>query len=148
MLLIMGGVGLFAAGVLWPVLRHGDPRALGAVIVRMFALGLLAALCWRRRSLTVWIFWAMLVGIEFGLDAPAIAVHLRVLSDIFLRLIKMIVAPLIFGTLVTGIAAMESFEGWGASGLKSLIYFEVLTTIALVIGLVAINISEGRGRAQ
>ncbi len=142
MLLILGGVGLFAAGVLLPVLRHGEPRALGAVIVRMFALGLLAALCWRRRSLTVWIFWAMLVGIEVGLDAPAIAVHLRVLSDIFLRLVKTIVAPLILGSLITGVAAHGSSKGIGRIGIKSLIYFEVLTTLALFIGLAAINISR------
>ena len=106
-------------GAVCRVLRHGEPRALGAVIVRMFALGLLAALCWRRRSLTVWIFWAMLVGIEFGLDAPAIrGAACACCSDIFLRLIKMIVAPLIFGTLVTGIASHGELRRVGSPWLK------------------------------
>ena len=71
-----------------------------------------------------------------------VAISIKVLSDIFLRLIKVIVAPLIFGTLVTGIASHGQLRTVGRLGLKSLIYFEVLTTIALVIGLVAINVSK------
>jgi proton glutamate symport protein len=84
----------------------------------------------------------MLAGIEVGLDAPGVALSIRVFSDIFLRLIKVIVAPLIFGTLVTGIAGHGEARSLGRLGLKSLIYFEVLTTIALLIGLAAINISK------
>ncbi len=110
--------------------------------VRICALLLLAWLCWRRRSLTPWIFFGMLAGVEFGLDAPALALECRVFSDIFLRLIKVIVAPLIFGTLVTGIASHGKASSVGRLGLKALIYFEVLTTIALAIGLVAINLSQ------
>src|SRR5450631_43254 len=139
-LLMLAGVALFVAGVLWPVLGHR--AGLAPMIVRMFALGLLVSMCWRRRSLTLWIFWAMLAGIEFGLDAPGTAVHLRVLSDIFLRMVKTIVAPLILGSLITGVAAHGSSKGIGRVGLKSLIYFEVLTTLALFIGLAAINISR------
>jgi proton glutamate symport protein len=67
---------------------------------------------------------------------------LRVFSDIFLRLIKTIVAPLIFATLVTGIAGHGDMKSIGRMGIKSLVYFEVLTTLALVIGLVAINLSH------
>lgn len=109
---------------------------------RMAALALLGWLALRRRSLTGWIFWAMLAGVELGLDAPATAVHLRVLSDIFLRLIKTIVAPLILGTLVTGIASHGDSRGVGRLGLKSFLYFEALTTAALLIGLAAINITQ------
>jgi len=84
----------------------------------------------------------MLLGIEIGLDRPHLAEHLRVFSDIFLRLIKVIVAPLIIGTLVTGIAGHGNLRSMGRIGLKSLIYFEIVTTLALVIGLLAINITR------
>ena len=102
----------------------------------------IAAGGWRRASLTYWIFFAMLLGGEIGLDRPQFAEHLRVFSDIFLRLIKVIVAPLIFGTLVTGIAGHGNLRSVGRIGVKSLVYFEVVTTLALFIGLGAINISR------
>src|SRR5271169_4841055 len=84
----------------------------------------------------------MLLGGELGLDRPQFAEHLRVFSDIFLRLIKVIVAPLIFGTLVTGIAGHGNLRSVGRIGVKSLVYFEIVTTLALFIGLGAINISR------
>jgi len=84
----------------------------------------------------------MFVGLEIGLDWPGFAAHLRVLSDIFLRLIKVIVAPLILGTLVTGIAGHSDLKKVGRIGLKSLIYFEMVTTIALFIGVGAINLTR------
>ena len=84
----------------------------------------------------------MLAGGEIGFDRPHVAEHLRILSDIFLRLITVIVAPLILGTLITGIAGHGDSKGVGRIGLKSLVYFEIVTTIAIVIGLAAINISR------
>jgi len=108
----------------------------------MLGLLLLGWAAWRKRSLTGWIFWAMLAGGELGADAPAFAVSLRVFSDIFLRLIKTIVAPLILGTLITGIAAHGQMRSLGRMGLKALVYFEVLTTIAMLVGLAAINITR------
>ncbi|HEY1498470.1 MAG TPA: cation:dicarboxylase symporter family transporter [Acidobacteriaceae bacterium] len=113
--------------------------AIGFRIIGLLLLGWAAA---RRRSLTGWIFAGMLAGIELGVDAPHVAIAGRVFSDIFLRLIRVIVAPLIFGTLVTGIASHAEAKTVGRLGLKSLIYFEVLTTIALVIGLIAIDLSK------
>lgn len=110
--------------------------------VRLIALAVFTYFSWRRRSLTVWIIWGMLAGVELALDAPGVALQSRVFSDIFLRLIKVIVAPLILGTLITGIASHGEMKSVGRLGLKSLVYFEVLTTIALVIGLVAINLSK------
>ena len=106
--------------------------------------GLFFLLCggFRKRSLTYWIFFAVLFGLELGLDSPPFAVHLRFLSDIFLRLIKVIVAPLILGTLVTGIAGHGDVRKVGRIGLKSLVYFEVVTTIALFIGVAAINLTR------
>ena len=110
--------------------------------LRWVAILLLAPLALRRRSLTPWIFVAMAAGTELGLDAPAFAISLRVFSDIFLRLIKAIVAPLIFATLVNGIAGHGDLKSVGRIGIKSLIYFEVITTFALAIGLIAINLSR------
>jgi proton glutamate symport protein len=110
--------------------------------LRWVAISLLAIEAWSRRSLTVWIFLAMIAGAELGFDAPAVAINLRVLSDIFLRLIKTIVAPLILATLITGIAGHGDLKSVGRMGIKSLIYFEVATTLALVLGLVAINLSH------
>jgi proton glutamate symport protein len=92
--------------------------------------------------LTAWIFWAMFAGGEIGADAPSFAVNLRVFSDIFLRLIKTIVAPLILGTLITGIGAHTQMRTVGRMGLKALVYFEVLTTVAMLVGLAAINITQ------
>ncbi len=132
------GVAIYAAGV--AIAATGPLRA--GMVLRVAGLILLAGAAARRRSLTGWIFLGMLAGVELGIDAPQAAISIRVLSDIFLRLIKMIVAPLIFGTLVTGIASHGELRRVGRLGLKSLIYFEVLTTIALVIGLVAINLSK------
>src|SRR5882757_3303252 len=112
----------------------------GAAVLRVAGVVLLAV--WARRSLTAWIFVAMLAGVEVGVDAPRLAVQCKVFSDIFLRLIRMIVAPLILGTLVTGIAGHGSLRQVGRIGVKSLVYFEVVTTLALLIGVVAINLSK------
>jgi proton glutamate symport protein len=122
-------------------LRHPAPIALW-VTLRWLAIALMAVFALRRKTLTPWIFVAMVAGAELGFDAPAFAVNLRVFSDIFLRLIKTIVAPLILATLVMGIAGHGDLKGVGRMGVKSIVYFEVLTTLALVIGLAAINISK------
>jgi proton glutamate symport protein len=113
-----------------------------AEAMRLVGLLLLAWVAGRRRSLTGWIFVSMLAGIELGVDAPHAALASRFLSDIFLRLIRVIVAPLILGTLITGIAGHAEAKTVGRLGLKSLVYFEVLTTIALIIGLAAIDLSK------
>jgi proton glutamate symport protein len=133
------GVALYCVGLLAPILHAAGHVS---VPLRVAGLVLLGWGAWRRRSLTVWIFWAMIAGGELGADAPAFAVSLRVFSDIFLRLIKTIVAPLILGTLITGIAAHGQMRSLGRMGLKALVYFEVLTTIAMLIGLAAINITR------
>jgi proton glutamate symport protein len=106
------------------------------------ALLVLGAYAFMRRSLTVWIFAGMLVGAELGHDLGKSAIHLQVLSGIFLRLVKTIVAPLIFSTLVVGIAGHSNLKQVGRMGVKALLYFEVITTLALFIGLAAINISK------
>jgi proton glutamate symport protein len=95
-----------------------------------------------RLTLTQWIFVGMGVGLLVGWLAPDVAVDLRPLSTIFLRLIKSIVAPLIFATLVVGIAGHGDLKQVGRMGVKALVYFEVVTTIALVIGLAVVNIMK------
>jgi proton glutamate symport protein len=131
---------LFALGA---GLGRLDARAHPAGIgLRWAGVALLALFALRRRTLTPWIFVAMVAGAEIGFDAPGFAANLRVFSDIFLRLIKTIVAPLILATLVTGIAGHGDLKQVGRMGVKSIFYFEVMTTIALVIGLVAINLTR------
>jgi Na+/H+-dicarboxylate symporter len=96
----------------------------------------------RRRSLTTWILVSMVVGAEIGHDWPQVGISLRVLSLIFLRMIKTIIAPLLFGTLVVGIAGHADLKQVGRMGVKALVYFEAVTTIALFIGLIAINVTK------
>ncbi len=144
-LFLPAGLLLFAAG---SVLLLVLPGQTVLTVIRWAGLFCLALAGLRRRSLTFWIFFAMLAGLEVGLDRPQFAVHLRLLSDIFLRLIKVIVAPLILGTLVTGIAGHGDLKKVGRIGLKSLVYFEAVTTLALFIGIAAINLTRaGQGLA-
>ena len=96
----------------------------------------------KRLSLTAWIFIGMAAGIAIGIAAPGVASGLAPVSNIFLRLIRSIIAPLIFGTLVYGIAGTGSVKTMGRIGLKAIIYFEVLTTIALFLGLGAVNLTR------
>jgi proton glutamate symport protein len=111
-------------------------------VFRWLGIALIAASAFRRRSLTSWILVGLLAGAEFGHDWPNIAVNLQFLGTIFLRLIRVIIAPLLFGTLVVGIAGHADLKKVGRLGLKSLIYFEIVSTIALLIGFAAINISR------
>jgi len=138
-LFLPAGLLLFAAGSLLLLVL---PAHAALTALRWAGLLCLAIAGIRRRSLTFWIFFAMLAGFEIGLDRPQFAAHLRLLSDIFLRLIKVIVAPLILGTLVTGIAGHGDLKKVGRVGLKSLILFEVVTTIALFLGVAAINLTR------
>jgi proton glutamate symport protein len=96
----------------------------------------------RRPSLTTWIFLSMAAGIALGAAAPQFAVKLNPISNIFLRLIKSIIAPLLFGTLVYGIAGSGSVKTMGRVGVKAIVYFEIVTTIALILGLAAVNITK------
>src|SRR5690606_11866015 len=89
-----------------------------------------------------WVLVAMAIGVEIGLDFPAFSQNLSFLSKIFLRLVKTIVAPRLFATLVVGIASHANLQQGGRMGWKSLVYFEVVTTIALLIGLLFINITK------
>jgi proton glutamate symport protein len=110
--------------------------------LRLATLGVLLYFTITKKKLSLWIFFAMLCGVEVGLDFPALALETERFGKIFLRLIKTLVAPLIFATLVVGIAGHSNLKQVGRMGLKSIIYFELVTTVALFIGLAAINISK------
>jgi len=120
----------------------GQPTAMLFPALRWIALAALVVYGCLRRTLTAWIFIAMLLGAEIGHDWPNAATHLRVLALIFLRLIKTIIAPLLFGTLVVGIAGHSNLRQVGRLGLRSIVYFEIVTTIAIFLGLAAINLSK------
>src|SRR5882757_6397572 len=95
----------------------------------------------RRIPLTSWIIISMVAGVLIGTFAPAFAMTLKPVSTMFLRMIKSIIVPLIFGTLVVGIAGHgDDMKRVGRLALKSIIYFEVVTTLALAIGLAAVNL--------
>jgi proton glutamate symport protein len=111
-------------------------------LLRWLAISFIAAHATSRRSLTTWIFVGLLAGAEFGHDWPSAAVNFQLLGTIFLRLIKVIIAPLLFGVLVVGIAGHSDLKKVGRLGVKSLIYFEIVSTLAMLIGYVAIHISR------
>ena len=130
---------LFLAGAAASFLHA--PAILG-LSLRCAAIALLLPVALRRRSLLVWTFLAMLAGAELGVDAPSIAIQTHFLGDIFLRLIRMIVAPLIFGGIVTGIAGHSELKSVGRVALKALLFFEVVTTFGLILGAVAIDLTQ------
>ena len=96
----------------------------------------------KRLSLTAWILIALVAGVAFGTALPGPAKELGILGTIFLRLIKSIIAPLLFATLVVGIAGTGSVKTMGRIGGKAILYFEIVTTIALFVGLGAANLVQ------
>ncbi len=96
----------------------------------------------RRISLTGWIFVGMAAGVVLGLIAPGFSRGLAPVSNVFLRLIRSIIAPLLFSTLVCGIAGMGNLKAMGRIALKAVVYFEIVTTVALFLGLGAVNLAR------
>jgi proton glutamate symport protein len=94
----------------------------------------------RGPSLTTQIFIGLLAGIVIGYIWPAVGVAIKPLADMFLRMIKMIIAPLVFSTLVVGVAGSGDLKAMGRIGLKAILWFELATTVALAIGLVMMNV--------
>jgi proton glutamate symport protein len=95
---------------------------------------------WRVPSLTTQIFVGLVAGILIGIVWPSTGVAIKPLADVFLRMIKMIIAPLLFSTLVVGIAGSGDLRAMGRIGLKAILWFELATTVALVVGLVMMNV--------
>ena len=103
----------------------------------------------RLPSITTQIFVGLLLGVLVGYAWPAFGVAIKPLADAFLRMIKMIIAPLLFATLVVGIAGTGDLRSMGRIGLKAIVYFEVATTIALFLGLALVNVFKpGAGLAM
>ena len=103
----------------------------------------------RMPGLTTQIFIGLLLGIAVGYLWPAFGIGIKSLADAFLRMIKMIIAPLIFATLVVGIAGTGDLKAMGRIGVKAIVYFEIATTIALFLGLALVNIFKpGAGLAM
>lgn len=92
------------------------------------------------KSLWLQVFLAMLVGIALGWLRPRLGIDMKPLGDAFIALVKMMIAPIIFCTVVHGIAGMNDFRRVGRVALKTLVYFEVMTTIALFVGLIAVSL--------
>jgi aerobic C4-dicarboxylate transport protein len=92
------------------------------------------------KSLYAQVIFAILVGIAIGFFYPTFATKLKPLGDGFIRLVKMMIAPVIFCTIVNGIAGMQNTRKVGRVGIKAILYFEIITTLALIIGLFVINI--------
>jgi len=136
---------LFAAGNLTGILHSSDTAL---AVTRWLAIAAFVAYACVRRTLGTWILVAMVAGAAIGHDFPSFAVNLRILAQIFLRLIKTIIAPLIFASLVSGIAGHADLKAVGRMGIKALVYFEFVTTLALFIGLTAINLSQAGVGAQ
>ena len=92
--------------------------------------------------LYVQVLTAIVIGILLGHFYPQLGEQMKPLGDGFIKLIKMMIAPIIFCTVVHGIASMEDMKKVGRVGLKALIYFEVVTTLALIIGLIVVNVLQ------
>jgi len=135
-LCLLAGLAIYAAGACF-----AGYDAIGLAL-RAAGLALLAFVAIKRCTITTWTFFAILAGTEIGVDAPRVAVHLHVLAEIFLRLVRVIVAPLILGTLATGIAGHGHLRSLGRIAWKTFLYFEIVTTLALVVGAAAIHISH------
>ena len=134
---LLGGVLLLAIGIVCGLMGLHE----AGVVVRWLGVAALVVFAVRRPSLMAWTFLAMVAGVELGVDAPGIAAQMRLPGDLFLRLIKMIVAPLLFATMTTGIAGHNDLKSIGRVAVKALVYFEVVTTLGLLIGAVAMNIA-------
>ncbi|MFH0843459.1 MAG: dicarboxylate/amino acid:cation symporter [Bacteroidota bacterium] len=142
--LISMPVALLAVSVL-SVIDHFGILSIGKtslMVFRCITIATIVCYAFFKKSLTTWILISMIVGAEFGYDLPSVAIKMQIVSKIFLRLIKTIIAPLLFATLVVGIAGHSNLKQVGRMGWKSLVYFEIISTIALFIGLFAINISK------
>jgi aerobic C4-dicarboxylate transport protein len=91
------------------------------------------------RHLYVQVLCAIIIGVLLGYFYPSIGASMKPLGDAFIKLIKMLIAPIIFCTVVHGIASMEDMKKVGRVGLKAIVYFEVMTTLALIVGLIIVN---------
>lgn len=122
----------------------------GAILLtaRWWAIGALCIYGYAKRKLTAWILISMVIGMAIGYDFPGIGSNLEVLSKIFIQLIKTVIAPLLLSTLVVGIAGQSNAHSVGRMSAKAFAYFLTATGIALVIGLLTINLTQAGSGIQ
>jgi proton glutamate symport protein len=137
---LLSALAALAIAVVLHLFTSLDPTAL--LISRWVVVAAFCLYGWASKSLTTWILVSMVVGFEVGLDMGKSAKDFDVLSTVFIRLIKTVVGPLLFSTLVIGIAGQASGKQMGRIAVKAFTYFLAATSVALVIGLVAINYSK------
>jgi aerobic C4-dicarboxylate transport protein len=94
------------------------------------------------KNLTFRVLVAIALGVALGIVAPGTARAMRPLGDTFIALVRMVIGPIIFLTITLGIANMNDLKKVGTVGLKAFIYFEVVTTFALAIGLIVVNVTK------
>jgi len=136
-LLALLGIALWSCGIAAALAAHTLPGG----ILRWIGIAILLGLALLRPSLLRWTVLAMLAGVELGIDAPRAALQTHLLAELFLRLIRMIVAPLLFATITTGIAGHTQLRSVGRVALKAFVFFEVVTTLGLIIGALAMNVA-------
>jgi len=135
---------LFIVGIFQLSLSYFGANIHSTIITASHILVMVAFIFYaiQKKNLTTWILVSMVIGALIGHEFPDVGQNMRVLSQVFLKLIKTIIAPILFSTLVVGIAGHSNLKQVGRMGWKSILYFEVVTTFALIIGLIAINISQ------
>ena len=136
-LLALLGIAQWSCGIAAALAAHTLPGG----ILRWIGIAILLGLALLRPSLLRWTVLAMLAGVELGIDAPRAALQTHLLAELFLRLIRMIVAPLLFATITTGIAGHTQLRSVGRVALKAFVFFEVVTTLGLIIGALAMNVA-------
>src|SRR5881628_319193 len=94
------------------------------------------------KSLYLQVIVAVVIGVLLGYFAPAAGAEMKPLGDAFIKLIKMLIAPIIFCTVVVGIAGMEDMKKVGKTGGLALLYFEIVSSIALIVGLTIVNVVQ------
>jgi len=139
--LTLGSVAMVAMLHILPTIGMAMPPVL-LFATRWMAVAILFWLGYQKKSLTTWIFVSMFIGMAVGYDFPEFGTSLEVLSKIFIQLIKTIIAPLLFGTLVLAIAGQSNSAQVGRMSVKAFSYFLGATSVALVVGLLAINITK------
>lgn len=145
--IIIAIISVLLSSVMYGVYYFSAPEVENFLRITNAILGLgLVSYALGKKNLTTWILVCIVLGIIVGSDYPIVAVSLQPLSQGFIRLVKTIVGPILFATLVYGIAGHSDLKQVGRMAWKSLLYFYTATTLALFIGLAAINITQaGKG---
>lgn len=142
LLFALASVAVVALLHLIPVYAGYPIEPVVLLTARWWAIGALCIYGFTARSLTTWILISMVIGMAVGFDFPQVGGNLEILSKIFIQLIKTVIAPLLLSTLVVGIAGQSNAQSVGRMSAKAFTYFIIATSIALAIGLGAINLSR------